>query len=98
MDDEFIIPSSQKKDKKNHSKRSSIIRPKQTPKIGEIETSNFMNMTMTQMVKDREINPLYSSKLGNNPSVQKHNRLLDSTPSKRSTSVFCDHLNLINKD
>jgi hypothetical protein len=31
-------------------------------------------------------------------SVQKHNRMLDSTPSKRSTSVFCDHLNLINKD
>ena len=44
---------------------------------------------MSQIVKDKEINPLYNSKHG--LSIQKHNRLLDSTPSKRSTSVFLDH-------
>jgi hypothetical protein len=42
-----MIPTA-KKDKKN-AKRSSMIRPRQTPKHGEklIDTSNFMEMTMT---------------------------------------------------
>ena len=79
-----------KKDKKK--KLQASIRkntPRKTAQNDQIFDANVMNYAMSQIVKDKEINPLYNSKHG--LSIQKHNRLLDSTPSKRSTSVFLDH-------